>query len=84
MGVLALGMPILTTSGELTEPLWADERLVALAPYGDPATLVRTAEGLLSDPAALSALGKRARQGYHRWFSLERTVSVLREAADGT
>jgi glycosyltransferase involved in cell wall biosynthesis len=81
MAGLALGVPLLTTHGNLTEPVWAEEALVALAPAGDTDALVAAAERLLADPVARDGLAARGAAGYARRFSIDHTVRVLREAA---
>jgi glycosyltransferase involved in cell wall biosynthesis len=81
MAGLALGAPAVTTHGALTEPLWRDERLTALAPAGDLNALIAEAERLLADADGRARLGARGRAGYARHFSIERTLQVLREAA---
>jgi glycosyltransferase involved in cell wall biosynthesis len=80
MAGLALGLPIVSTDGSLTEGVWRREGLVALAPADRPAEVVATVEGLLADPAARQRLGSGGRDGYDRHFSLERTVRTLRAA----
>jgi glycosyltransferase involved in cell wall biosynthesis len=82
MAGLALGLPIATTAGFLTEPIWQEQRLAALTPANHLAALADAAEALLVDPAARAALAARARAGYDRHFSLAHTVHALRAAAD--
>jgi hypothetical protein len=81
MAGLALGLPVVTTHGPLTEPLWEHERLTALVPAGDTAALAAAAERLVADRDARRRLGERGRAGYRRYFSLDRTVEVLRVCA---
>jgi glycosyltransferase involved in cell wall biosynthesis len=79
MAGLALGLPILTTTGELTEPVWAASRAVQLASsYED---LVRQIGPLLADDAALAGLSLRAAALYREHFALERTMAILRGVA---
>jgi glycosyltransferase involved in cell wall biosynthesis len=80
MAGLALGLPIVSTDGPLTENVWRQEGLVALAPADHPAEIVTVAEGLLSNVVARRQLGARGRDGYARYFSLEHTVRTLRAA----
>lgn len=80
MAGLALGVPVVTTSGALTEPFWQRERLAALAPAAEPEGLAEVADHLLRDPAALRELGRRGQQTYIEQFSLERTVQTLQRA----
>ena len=80
MAGLALGVQVVTTSGPLTESLWQEEGLVALAPVETPAALIAVAEALLSNTPARCGLGRRGRTGYRRLFSIERTVQAFRQA----
>jgi glycosyltransferase involved in cell wall biosynthesis len=77
MGGLAHGAAIVTTTGQSTEPLWAESGCVALVPRGDVAALVRAAEGLLADPEARARLGASARRVYDERFATERLVAGL-------
>jgi glycosyltransferase involved in cell wall biosynthesis len=77
MASLALGRPLITNTGHLTEPLWRTLGAVALVEGTDPAGLVAAAERLLSHPEERTALGARAAEVYRQRFSLERTVEAL-------
>jgi glycosyltransferase involved in cell wall biosynthesis len=77
MAGLEHGLPIATSFGYVTEPIWAESGCVALAPCDDPPALVQAAEGLLADRGASARLGARAREVYDRHFALERTVEAL-------
>ncbi|HEV3258077.1 MAG TPA: glycosyltransferase, partial [Gemmataceae bacterium] len=83
MAGLALGVPVVTTSGTLTEPLWSQEELVALAPAESPVALAELAQQLLANTRARQALGRRGQQGYRRLFSIERTVQAYRQMSGG-
>ena len=78
MAGLALGVPIVTTTGPMTEPVWSEERLVAVAASNSPQAIAMTAEELLQNEEARRTLGLRAREGYLRLFSIDRTVETLR------
>lgn len=77
---LVHGVPIVTTSGRLTEPLWAASDAVALVPAGDIAALVKTTEQLLSDTSSRRRMSAAARELYAARFDLKRTILTLREA----
>jgi glycosyltransferase involved in cell wall biosynthesis len=79
MAGLALGVPVATTYGPSTEPVWRDG-LVALAPADDAAALVAAAERQLGDPAARRRLGERGRAAYQARFSIDCTIRTLRES----
>jgi hypothetical protein len=74
---------ILTTTGKLTEPVWAETRSVALAPAGNIASLVDTAHALLADPAERNALAGRGEKTYRDRFALPHTIARLRGAVHG-
>jgi glycosyltransferase involved in cell wall biosynthesis len=82
MAALALGVPVVTTTGVWTEPVWAGG--VELAPGHDPSAAVAAARRLLADPAARVALGGRGRSLYANRFALPHTVAALRAAAHRT
>ncbi|MCP3144173.1 glycosyltransferase family 4 protein [Pyxidicoccus xibeiensis] len=77
MAGLALGRPLVTNTGHLTEPMWRELGAVALVEGTSPGPLVEATERLLADAGARSALGERAAQVYRERFALERTVETL-------
>ena len=77
MAGLALGRPLVTNTGHLTEPMWRELRAVELVEGTAPEPLVAATERLLSDAGARSALGERAARVYRERFALERTVEAL-------
>jgi hypothetical protein len=79
MAGLALGLPILTNAGELTEPLWGASAAVALARAPDASSMIRCADALAGDAARRSALSRRATALYRERFRVARTVEILRE-----
>jgi glycosyltransferase involved in cell wall biosynthesis len=82
MACLANGVPTVTTSGALTEPVWQASGGVVLAPAGRAARIAEATAALLRDPGARIALGARARCLYEREFSLERTIAALASDAE--
>jgi glycosyltransferase involved in cell wall biosynthesis len=80
MAGLAIGVPVVTNRGHLTEPFWASSHAVALAGDGSPGEFGATVDALLDDPAARAALGRRAQALYAQQFSIERIVETLRAA----
>lgn len=83
MAGLALGLPMVTNQGYLSEPYWQDHRPVALADNPSPEALIATAEALLASPASWADLGRRACAAYESDFSLRRTLDVLTGLAKG-
>lgn len=81
MAGLALGKPVVTNAGHLSESFWAESGAVALAPSPKSEEIVSTAEALLQAPERWAALGERARRLYEERFSMERVVATLRGAA---
>jgi hypothetical protein len=79
MAALTTAVPVVTTAGPLTEPLWADSSAVALPPARDLAALLDIAAGLAADPAARAALGTRGRELYDTRFALELTIARMRQ-----
>ncbi len=78
MAGLALGLPILTTQGHLTEPVWAESGAVGLAPALAPQEFLRAAEALLANPERLCELGAKAAALYRDRFDLANTIRALR------
>lgn len=84
MAGLALGCALLTTSGPLTEPVWAESAAVRLVPVSDTAAFTAAAENLLQQPAHLALLGAAAGKLYRQRFALSHTVRMLRQQAENT
>jgi glycosyltransferase involved in cell wall biosynthesis len=78
MAALQNGRPVLTTTGHLTEPVWADTGAVAMTDAGDVPGFVAAARALLSRPAERMALAARGDDTYRRRFALEHTIAWLR------
>jgi glycosyltransferase involved in cell wall biosynthesis len=76
---LSHGIPVVTTSGRLTEPLWAESEAVALVPAEDVATLALATIKLLSDETSRRRLSGAARTLYAERFDLKRTIAALRD-----
>jgi hypothetical protein len=81
MAGLANGRAILAAEGRLTEPVWREERCVALASSVDPAALLGVAEACLAEPVELARLERAAREAYDRHFSIARTIATISDAA---
>ncbi|HEX7174735.1 MAG TPA: glycosyltransferase family 4 protein [Pyrinomonadaceae bacterium] len=78
MAALAHELPVATTRGRFTEPLWAESRAVALAPAGDTAALTDTAARLLADGRARASLARAGRSLYRAKFDVSNIVAALR------
>jgi glycosyltransferase involved in cell wall biosynthesis len=80
MAALAHGLPVATTTGPLTEPLWAESGAVSLTPSGDIPALAKAAERLLADEAERQRLSAAARVLYQGRFEVSHTIRALRAA----
>jgi glycosyltransferase involved in cell wall biosynthesis len=78
---LSHGVPIITTSGRLTEPLWAESEAVALVGVEDVRALVDATHRLLTDAAMRTRMSVAARALYQERFDVRRTITTLREVA---
>jgi hypothetical protein len=74
---------VVTTTGHLTEGVWADTGAVALAPARDTQALVATALTLLSGHDARAELAARGENVYRERFALDHTVRALRGSVEG-
>jgi glycosyltransferase involved in cell wall biosynthesis len=81
MAALALGVPVVTTDGFLTDAVWR-EGAVAMAPAGKPLELARRCIAVLEDGALAQTLGERGARLYRERFSLERTLETVVSAPD--
>lgn len=78
MAGLAHALPIVTTTGALTERLWAESRAVALTPVGDSDAMVEVAFRLLEDATERARLCAAAVALYQERFDVRHTISTLR------
>jgi glycosyltransferase involved in cell wall biosynthesis len=80
MAGLALGLPIVTTLGPLSEPLWQESGAVVLAPVESAEAITAATESLLADDQRRAQLAQRARAFYHERFGTDRLIQTLRAA----
>jgi len=83
MAGLALGVPVVTTSGAQTEPLWQQTRAVVLCNGSSTTDLTDAILQLLQDPVERSRLSEASQSLYKNKFSIEHTVRALRESEKG-
>lgn len=76
MAALANGVPVVTTIGAQSEPVWSDGA-VAAAPANDPGRLGRLALDVLDQPDRLVGLGRAGRLLYECRFAVKHTVAAL-------
>jgi glycosyltransferase involved in cell wall biosynthesis len=81
MAALAHGLPVVTTVGRLSEPVWRTSDAVVVAPAGDLPALVRDVTTLAQQPERRRQLGDAARAMYETMFSLPHVVNALRTDA---
>ena len=81
MACLSRGRPVVTTSGHLTESLWAETRAVEIADVSDSAAFTSSVVSLLAHAHARAELGARGQRVYAERFSVTRSVNALRAAA---
>jgi glycosyltransferase involved in cell wall biosynthesis len=75
---LAHGRAIVTTSGHLTESLWAESEAVAISPVNEPLENAGLVSHLLLDPKHRQQLGSAGRALYRSKFDISHTVAALR------
>jgi len=80
MAGLALNVPVVTTRGHLTEPLWDATGSVVLVDVNEPRRLGAETLRLLADGDERSRLAARGRDTYDRHFHLSHTIGALRGA----
>jgi hypothetical protein len=78
MTPLALGLPIVTTSGHLTESFWKESHAAVLVPAGREDRMGESVETLLKNNSLRDRIGKNARELYRGRFALEHTIKALR------
>jgi glycosyltransferase involved in cell wall biosynthesis len=78
LAALAHGRALVTTSGALTETVWAERRAAALVPVGDSNSIAAAAASLLTEPAARADLAIRGQSLYMERFDVCHTIAALR------
>lgn len=80
ISVLALGVPIVTNTGRLTEAVWQQEATgLGLACSPSPHELCKIAELMLAETVGARAERSRlSRQWYQSRFAIEHTIRILR------
>jgi glycosyltransferase involved in cell wall biosynthesis len=76
MAALANGVPVITTIGRLSEPIWGNGA-VAVAPAGDLDRLAQLTLDLLDRPNQCDALGRAGRRLYQDRFAIDHTIAAL-------
>jgi len=84
MASLAVGCAVVTTEGDLSEPIWRESGAVALVPSGAADEFVREVEDLLDRKERRESLRRRAQELYRTRFALAHTIRTLRQDAHGS
>jgi len=78
MVALAHGVPLVSTAGFLTEPIWDASGIAVLAPAGDLNRLATETVALLGDTDRRARLARCAMATYDEQFDLRHTIAALR------
>jgi glycosyltransferase involved in cell wall biosynthesis len=78
MVALAHGVPVVSTSGRLTEPMWDKSGIAVLAPAAQPERLAIETAALLRDPSKRLTIARQASSLYDEQFDLRHTIAALR------
>ncbi len=77
MAALALGLPVVTNLGALSEAFWPQSGAVALAASPDPDDLASAARELFADPHRRFRIAARGRELYSRHFDVNHAAAAL-------
>ena len=83
MSGLALGVPIVTNLGPLTEPIWEAAGAVAFARSSSAEEMIAATERLLADAAYRQSIASAGQQLYEQSFAVQHTVTRLQSAEKG-
>ena len=83
MAALALGVPVITNTGALSESIWRESGAVRLTEAGDSRGMAAQTMDVLNHPEARGALQERGRALYARMFDVSRTIRALHGADSG-
>lgn len=81
MAALAHGVPIVTTEGPLSEPVWRESGAVVLVPAGDADGFAKAVASVASDPVRQRDLSRRGAELYDSRFHIRHTIAALRASA---
>jgi glycosyltransferase involved in cell wall biosynthesis len=80
MAGLSHGRPVVSTVGDLSEALWAEQdgHALSVVPANATVAIAEAVLGLLDDRPRRQAMGRTAAALYESRFSIDRVVAVLR------
>jgi len=81
MAGLQHGLPLVTTTGHLTESLWSESQAALLAPVGDVTAITRAVRRLQEDDKERARMGAVAAKLYQERFEMRHTIAFLRDDA---
>jgi glycosyltransferase involved in cell wall biosynthesis len=82
MASLSHGRAIVTTSGDSTEPIWAESKAVALAPAGDANAFIALVKELCNDGGKRARMELAARRLYAECFDMSHTIAALEQSSE--
>jgi glycosyltransferase involved in cell wall biosynthesis len=80
MAGLSHGKPIVTTQGELSEPLWSHTNAAVVVPVGDTEACVNCVRRLCDDAVERERVATAALELYRERFDISHAVAALRQA----
>ena len=83
MAALALGVPVITSTGALSEPVWRESGAVRLTEVGDARGMAAQTMDVLNHAETRRALQDGGRALYARLFDVSHTIGALRGADPG-
>jgi Glycosyl transferases group 1 len=78
MAALAHGVPMVTTTGHLTEDFWLESDAVVTVPARNHAAFVEAANRLLADDSERNRMSLRAQRLYDEKFDVRHVIASLR------
>jgi glycosyltransferase involved in cell wall biosynthesis len=84
MAALSHGIPVVTTTGRLTEGFWRDSDAIATVCAGDVEGMARLVAAVAHDPNRREAMAASARATYDARFDLRHTIHALRSGECAT
>jgi glycosyltransferase involved in cell wall biosynthesis len=81
MAGISHGVPVVTTSGHLSESLWTESGAVAIAPARDRSAFMSSVRGLIQSQEERARLGAAGLRLYQQNFDWPLVVAALTDAA---
>ncbi|MGO9449518.1 MAG: glycosyltransferase [Candidatus Binataceae bacterium] len=78
MACLSHGLPIVTTCGRFTEPIWREADAVLFSSENDPDDMATQVDLLIRETATRKRIGAAGKALYDRRFALSHTIDALR------